>query len=100
MKIGYRVRAIAFAGAICTLVIWGIPGRSRPFQMAPALSAEATSTTLTTEDPEIPVDELKLLVMPLTLPELETEAGAWMVLLRGKVEEISSAELAIKRQNR
>lgn len=102
MKIGYRIRAIAFAGVMFTLVAWGVPGRSRPFEIAQALSAEATqgTATITTEDPEIPVDELKLLVMPLTLPELETEAGAWMALLRSKVEEISSAELAIKRQNR
>ena len=103
MKIGYRIRAIALAGVVFTFVTWGAPGRSRTFEIAQAPAAEATQgsgTAMTAEDPEIPVDELKLLVKPLTLPELEIEAAAWQVLLRSKVEEISNAEIAIKRQNR
>lgn len=103
MKIGYQIRAIALAGVVFTFVTWGAPGRSRTFEIAQAPAAEATQgsgTAMTAEDPEIPVDELKLLVKPLTLPELEIEAAAWQVLLRSKVEEISNAEIAIKRQNR
>jgi len=55
---------------------------------------------VTTKDPEIPVEELQLLVKPLGLGELENEAAAWQVLLKNKVQEISDAEIAIKRQNR
>ncbi|MDJ1184052.1 mechanosensitive ion channel domain-containing protein [Roseofilum casamattae] len=55
---------------------------------------------ISTGDPDIPVDELKLLVKPLTLGELEIEAEAWLSLLQGKVREITNQEIAIKRKNR
>lgn len=66
----------------------------------PAVSADADSSkATTTKDPTIPVDELKLLLKPLTLEELQNEAAAWMLLLKEKGKEISNAEIAIKRQN-
>jgi hypothetical protein len=37
---------------------------------------------VTTVDPSIPVDELKLLVQPLTTDELFVEADAWLALLK------------------
>lgn len=108
-----RTRAVVLAGVVCTFVVWGTPGRSqqrpretgeRPatYLLAQAeveASAEAPKA-ITTENPAIPVDELRLLVKPLTLGELETEAGAWMELVKAKVKEISNAEIAIKRKNR
>ncbi len=54
---------------------------------------------LTTQTPTIPLLELELLVKPLTLEELTNEAAAWMILLQTKAKEISSAEIAVKRQN-
>lgn len=54
---------------------------------------------ITTEDPEIPVDRLKFLVRPLLLEELETEAAAWLMLLKAKVKEKADAEVAIKERN-
>lgn len=57
--------------------------------------AEAT----TIEDLTIPTDQLELLVKPLTLEELQTEAAAWFLLLKSKVQEISITEIAIKREN-
>ncbi len=48
----------------------------------------------------IPVDELELLVKPLTKDELLIEADAWLGLLKTKVEEVSVAEIAIKQKNR
>ena len=53
----------------------------------------------TTEDPTISVDELELLVKPLTVEELNNEAVAWLLLLKEQVQEISNAEIAIKKQN-
>lgn len=54
----------------------------------------------TTEDITIPVEDLKLLVKPLTVDELGTESDAWLLILKNKVQEISFAEIAINKQNR
>ncbi|WP_202219448.1 hypothetical protein [Okeania sp. KiyG1] len=40
------------------------------------------------------------MLKPLTQEELEVEAKAWQNLLKAKVQEISDAEIAIKRKNR
>lgn len=55
---------------------------------------------ITTVNPDIPLDELALLVKPLTAEELKVEAEAWMSLLRDKTRETSQAELAIKQKNK
>ena len=56
------------------------------------------STALTAGDLLIPTDELNLLVKPFTLEELETEAAAWFMALKAKVQEIIQTEITIKRQ--
>ncbi len=58
------------------------------------------AAALTTQYPDIPVEELELLVRPLTLSQLENEAAAWLLLLQAKVEEISHTAIAVKRENR
>jgi small conductance mechanosensitive channel len=58
----------------------------------------ATATTV--DDLEIPVDQLNLLLKPMTLEELQVESAAWFLILKNKVQEISLAELVIKRENR
>ncbi|NEO29409.1 MAG: mechanosensitive ion channel [Symploca sp. SIO3C6] len=92
----YRLRVICLTGFICTITAWGFPVQSQE-----TTSEESTTpAAITTEDIEIPVDELELLVKPLTKQELEVEAQAWLLLLKEKVTEISNAEIAIKRKNR
>jgi small conductance mechanosensitive channel len=58
-----------------------------------------TPEAVTTGDPEIPVEELALLLKPLTKAELLIEADAWQALLKEKAEEIARAEIAVQRQN-
>jgi len=53
---------------------------------------------VTTSDPRVPLDELALAVKPLTSEELLIEAKGWMRLLRQKVEELTQAELTVKRK--
>ena len=60
------------------------------------LAEAAAYTAVTAQDPQIPTDELTLLLKPLTQDELVVEAGAWMALLKAKVHEISDAEIAAK----
>lgn len=63
-------------------------------------AAETEYQAVTTVDPQIPPDELSLLVKPLTAEELQGEAEAWMQLLRAKTVETSQAELAVKQKNK
>ncbi|MDJ1171837.1 mechanosensitive ion channel [Roseofilum sp. BLCC_M154] len=98
-----RLRQLVLAAMVCTLASWGdvVP---RPMRSAAVAQEEATETASapearTTKDPEIPVDELKLMVKPLTLAELEVEAQAWLLLLQDKVRQITNQEIAIKRKN-
>ena len=59
---------------------------------------EPDYTPVTVSDPEVPLDELDLLLKPLTVDELQGEATAWMELLREKTRQTSQAELAIKQK--
>lgn len=58
------------------------------------------AAAITVDDLEIPVDQLELLLKPMTLEELQIEAAAWFLILKDKVQEISLTELVIKRENR
>ena len=54
----------------------------------------------TIANPVVDPGDLKLLLEPLTRPELEVEANGWYGLLRAKVREVTEAELAVRRKNR
>ena len=62
---------------------------------APSTSGKAVST----RDPGIPLDQLELLLRPLTKTELVIEADAWLQILKAKVKQISDAEIAVKKKN-
>jgi len=109
----YRIQTIVLAGLISMSAAWAAPVPSqRPEDKtaekpatdlttpAKADTSSPAAKAITTEQPTIPVDELELLVQPLTLAELETEAAAWLALVKVKVQEISNAEIGIKRKNR
>jgi small conductance mechanosensitive channel len=55
---------------------------------------------VTTKDPQIALDDLELLLEPMTKEETETEAKGWYALLRAKEREITVAELDVRRKNR
>lgn len=61
---------------------------------------EAPPEAITTEHLDVPVDELELLLKPLTTDELVIEADAWLKIVKTKVEEVSAAEIAVKQKNR
>ncbi|RCS42064.1 mechanosensitive ion channel family protein [Bremerella cremea] len=56
-------------------------------------------TPVTTIDPAIPIDQLVIMVRPLTKHELEGEAKAWFDLLRAKSRQIAAARLGVKKTN-
>ncbi|WP_339731479.1 mechanosensitive ion channel domain-containing protein [uncultured Gimesia sp.] len=54
---------------------------------------------ITTFNTSIPLDQLKIMVRPLTKEELQGEAKAWFELLRNKARQIAAARLGVKKTN-
>jgi small conductance mechanosensitive channel len=59
---------------------------------AETLSIKAHTAT----DPEIPVDELEIILRPLMRNEVKAEVEAWLQLLENKATDISKADIAVK----
>jgi small conductance mechanosensitive channel len=59
-----------------------------------AADCPADIKAVTSEDPNVFEEVLAYQVKPLTKCELDVEAQAWLLLLQGKVAEISSAQVA------
>jgi len=111
----YKIRTIVLtASIICACTVGWSPARAQKAEppeleeitieaveeeqeVEPATGDADAATT--TENPDVPPDELELLVKPLTIEKLENEAAGWMLLLEAKAIEISEAEIAVKRQN-
>ena len=105
------LKVIAFATVVMTItsVTEGMSAYAQDTaeeKSAPALAKPVESSdvnpalALTTQHPDIPVEELALLVRPLTLAQLENEAAAWLLILQAKVQEISHTAIAVKRGSR
>ncbi|MBE7383124.1 MAG: mechanosensitive ion channel [Leptolyngbya sp. SIO1E4] len=107
-----KIHAVIATGILAIFAVSGLPALSQEAEGEAEATEEQSilvestivgdvdpSAAVTVEDLTIPVDQLELLVKPLTLEELQIEAAAWLLLLKDKVQEISQAEIAIKRQN-
>ena len=108
MLIGEKrlIQLIAVAGLLLALSV-GPPSASRAEDAAaPVAAAEDAKAAAkdaeptTTKDPQIALDDLELLLEPMTKEETETEAKGWFALLRAKEREITVAELDVRRKNR
>ena len=55
---------------------------------------------VTTGDQDIPIEDLRLLLKPLTKSELQVEVVAWQDILKVKVLEVSQAEIKARNQTR
>ena len=98
------IQLIAVAGLSFALSI-GPPSASRAEDAAAPAAADAKAAAkdaepTTTKDPQIALDDLELLLEPMTTEETETEAKGWYSLLRAKEREITVAELDVRRKNR
>lgn len=54
---------------------------------------------VTTLDPVIPLEQLAVLVKPLTKSQLQVEADAWFDLLRSKAQQVAAARLSVSKTN-
>lgn len=66
---------------------------------AQEISSQHHAPATTTSDRNVPLDELELLLVPMTAEELRAESEGWFELLRSAVLELSQAKLEVKRQN-
>ncbi|MBW4492606.1 MAG: mechanosensitive ion channel [Oscillatoria princeps RMCB-10] len=102
----YRLKAVAATSLLCVFVSWSVPVSAKEAgaeetPISATISGEAVPDKATTiSDPTIPMEDLKQLLKPLTLEELQHEAAGWLLLLKNKVQKISDTEIAIKRQRR
>ncbi len=60
-------------------------------------NAKSDYIATTTIDSDIPLDQLKIMVKPLTKAELDVEAKAWFELLRNKAKQIAAIRLGVKK---
>lgn len=60
-------------------------------------SQESAHEPITTIHADIPIEQLQILVKPLTKDELQVEADAWFALLRSKAREIAGIRLGVKK---
>lgn len=102
----YRITAFTATSLVCAFVSWSAPIAAQEAEVEETpieatIAGEAIpEQAKTIEDPTIAIEDLELLVKPLTLEELQHEAAAWLFLLKDKVQQISETEIAIKRENR
>ena len=100
----YRVAVFALTGLTYVCLSWGVSVEAQDSVVfdtedkveatfPPGVTAEKA---ITPQKPDVPVENLQLLVNSLTVEELHNEAAGWLILLQKKAREISLAELAIK----
>jgi small conductance mechanosensitive channel len=82
------------------LFIAGFLSTTGSWVQAAAPEDKPSPEPVTTKRTDVPVDELEMLVKPLTKDELIVEADAWLALVKAKVEEVSAAEIAVKQKNK
>lgn len=101
MKRPYWRVARAFALTIGALLLSSAPSLSAEAPAAPSgpPTAAPAYAPQTAGDPAVPLDQLSLMVKPLTKDELVSEAGEWLGLVKAKVKTISDLEISVKRKN-
>jgi small conductance mechanosensitive channel len=97
-------RVVAIAGLALALSVapasWSCAADAADPTPAAAAAAAKDPEPVTTKDPLIALDDLELLLEPMTQEEIATEAKGWFSLVRAKEREISVAELNVRRKNR
>ena len=91
------VRQVIHAAFMLVVATVGV-AQSAQAETAKGAAAEEPAP-VTTADPAIPDDHLKLLVKPLTTEELVIEADGWRDLLKKKVQQIAQQQIAVKQQH-
>ncbi len=94
------MRPHKFVRSISILAVLLILMLSAPLIAAEKANAAPKPKPVTTENPEIPNEELDLLLGPLTKKELMVEADGWLKLVKGKALEIAKAQIEVRQENK
>ncbi len=87
-------------GILNTHLLAGLPAAMvMAVSVAFAADAPGSAEAVTTAEPAIEVEDLKLLLVPLDKAELLVEAEGWRQLVKTKAGEISRAEIAVRHEN-
>lgn len=89
---GRRLLAVCLAWALCTSCLAQENAAEQPdnvSQIAPADSAATGTAT----NPAIPINQLRILIKPLTLEEVEREAQDWLKILYEQAQQIARKQL-------
>jgi small conductance mechanosensitive channel len=70
------------------------------FAQSPTHKTIQTNSAVTTSNPDIPLDELEVMLIPMTSDELLVEADSWLALLKETATKIATEQLEIKQKNR
>ena len=101
MEVDFPGQVLATVGLSVALCMGALSvSRADDARSAAAAPAAKAAEPTTTKDPQIALDDLELLLAPVTMEETETEAKGWYALLRAKEREITAAELDARRKNR
>ncbi len=65
-----------------------------------SLTALASYTAVTNNDPEVAIEDLTLMLLPLSKAELEVEAGAWYQTLANTLHTVTTLEIKSKQLGR
>jgi small conductance mechanosensitive channel len=66
-------------------------------QETTAANTDSEPAPLTIDNPQVPLDDLQVMVKPLTKAELQIEANAWFQLLRAKARQIAMLRLGVRK---
>lgn len=94
------MRPHKFVRSISSLAVLLILMLSAPLIAEEKANAAPKPKPVTTENPEIPNEELGLLLGPLTKKELMVEADGWLKLVKGKAVEIAKAQIEVRQENK
>lgn len=61
-----------------------------------AKASSGSHTSISSTNPQIPLDELDIIMAPLTIDELKTEADGWLKLVKASAHKVADEKLHIK----
>lgn len=94
------LRFIALAALLLgsiTIFAAAQPSLAQDAASAPAQSAPIFSSKVT--DPQVKLDDLELLMVPMTVDELKALAGKWLDIVKSKTEQVVDAQIAVSKAN-
>lgn len=85
--------------SLLTAVTLGLLNAAGSSSAAEETADQPKAKPMTTVDKAIPIEQLRVMVKPLTKAELQVETDGWFDLLCQKARQIAAAQLGVKKTN-